>query len=61
MSYKVKVKKKKVADYECPKCGYQDNMGGFCPNCEHTDMEPKYLEKFENLAHYILSMTNSNG
>ena len=60
MSYKVKVTKKKKSKivpkpyYECPRCGYQDDMGGFCPNCEFTDMEYILPEEFESLAEYLL-------
>lgn len=43
MSYKVKVRKKIVKEpetttksyYECPECGYRDDIGGLCPNCEY--------------------------
>lgn len=65
MSYKVKVTKKKKPKivpkpyYECPRCGYQDDMGGFCPNCEYvgiyTDMEYILPEEFESLAEYLLA------
>lgn len=65
---KVKVTKKTIKKnrkpipkpyYECPRCGYQDDMGGFCPNCDYvgvyTDMEYILPEGFENLAEYLLS------
>lgn len=65
MSYKVKVTKKKKPKmvpkpyYECPYCGYQDNMGGFCPSCEYvgryTEMEYILPEEFESLAEYLLA------
>lgn len=42
---KVKVTKKTINKkhkvipkpyYECPHCGYQDDIGGPCPSCEYT-------------------------
>lgn len=58
MSYKVKVKKKTIKKeskitpepyYECPCCGYQDDIGGCCPNCEYiglyTEMEYIFTKK----------------
>ena len=61
---KVKVTKKTVSKkpklipkpyYECPRCGYQDDMGGFCPNCDYLDMEFILPEEYESLAEYLLS------
>ena len=60
MSYKVKVTKKVIKKkqkpvlepyYECPCCGYQDDIGGLCPNCEYsgrytTNMEFCIPEEF---------------
>lgn len=58
MSYKVKVKKRTIKKepkitpepyYECPRCGYQDDIGGCCPNCEYighyTEMEYIFPKK----------------
>lgn len=28
--------------YECPECGYIDEMYGFCPNCGKAEMEAIY-------------------
>lgn len=65
MGYKVKVTKKKKSKimpnpyYECPRCGYQDEMGGFCASCDYvgiyTDMEYILPEEFESLAEYLLA------
>ena len=66
MSYKVKVTKKKKYKpipkpyYECTKCGYQDDMGGFCPNCDYPDMEYCLPEEFESLAEYLLDAAYKN-
>lgn len=53
MSYKVKVTKKIVKKkhksvtepyYECPCCGYQDDIGGSCPSCEYSGWHPTEME-----------------
>lgn len=64
MSYKVKVTKKVIKKkpklipkpyWECPRCGYQDDMmGGWCPCCEDVEMEFCLSEEFESLAEYLL-------
>lgn len=41
--------------WECPRCGYQDDMGGRCPNCDYPDMDFVLPEEFESLAEYLLS------
>lgn len=68
MSYKVKVRKKTTKKilksipkpyYECPSCGYEDDIGGFCPNCEYVgnyeEMEYILPDEFEYLAEYLLT------
>ncbi len=59
---KVKVRKKIVnknntekSYFECPICGYQDDMGGTCPNCNYPDMEFRYPKKYKSLAEYLLN------
>ena len=67
MRHKVKVMKKQIKRieepfYECPRCGYQDDMGGLCPNCEYVgrdsiEMELCLPDGVESLAEYILAET----
>jgi hypothetical protein len=65
---KVKVTKKTIRKktkleekvyWECPRCGYQDDMGGSCPNCEYTghytDMEFRYPKKYNSIEEYLLN------
>ena len=61
---KVKVTKKTISKspeiaeeeiyWECQHCGYQDNIGGTCPNCDYPDMEFRYPKKYKSLAEYLL-------
>ena len=76
---KVKVTKKTIRKntefdenvcFECPRCGYQDDIGGSCPSCEYnggyTEMacnlnrevfvvNKDFLDKISKMKHYDIS------